>query len=242
MIANVFACSFVTGYFMTVNLRVLTLEIVGTFVVFGLALFLAAGTVAWLSGWVFLVLFLGFTLAVTRWLLRHNPGLLKERMTGIGKPNQPVWDKVFFVVVEVFFLAWLVLMPLDAVRFRWSQMPGWLQVVGAVLLLFSFYLFFLTFRENPYLSPAVRVQTERGQTVISTGPYRYVRHPMYAGVIPLVVGTTLFLGSWYGLLGLILVFGVAFRAVREEHLLQAELPGYGTYMARVKYRLIPYVW
>ncbi len=226
----------------TVNLKLLIVEIIGTFVVFGLALFLAAGTVAWSSGWVFLILFLGFTVAVTQWLLRHNPGLLQERMTGIGKPNQPVWDKVFFVVVEVFFLAWLVLMPLDAVRFHWSQMPGWLSVVGAILLLCSFYLFFLTFRENPYLSPAVRVQPERGQTVISTGPYRYVRHPMYAGVIPLVVGTTFLLGSWYGLLGLILVGGIAFRAVREERALRKELPGYDAYMARVKFRLIPYVW
>ena len=212
------------------------------FVVFGLALFLAAGTVVWASGWVFLVLFFGFIVALTRWLFRHNPGLLKERMTGIGKPNQPAWDKVFFVVVELFFLAWLVLMPLDAVRFRWSQMPGWLQAVGAVILLCSFYLFFLTYRENPYLSPAVRIQTERGQTVVSTGPYRYVRHPMYAAVIPFIVGTTFLLGSWYGLLGLILVVGIAFRAVREERVLRLELPGYEAYMARVKYRLIPYVW
>jgi len=218
-------------------------EIVGTFVVFGLALFLAAGTVVWPSGWAFLILFFGFTIALTRWLLRHNPGLLKERMTGIGKANQPAWDRVFFVAMQVFFLAWLVLMPLDAVRFRWSQMPGWLQGVGAVLLLCSFYLFFLTFRENPFLSPAVRVQPERGQTVISTGPYRYVRHPMYGTTIVFIVGTTLLLGSWYGLLmGLILVVGIAFRAVQEEHVLLAELPGYDTYMARVKYRLIPYVW
>ncbi len=227
---------------MTVNLKLLVVETVGTFLVFGLALFLAAGTVVWVSGWVFLVLFFGFTVAVTQWLLRHNPGLLQERMTGIGKPNQPVWDKVFFVAVEVFFLAWLVLMPLDAVRFHWSKMPGWLQIVGAVILICSFYIFFLTFRENPYLSPAVRTQPERGQTVISTGPYRYVRHPLYAGVIPFVVGTTFLLGSWYGLLGLIIVIGIAFRAVREERVLLAELPGYDTYMARVRYRLIPYVW
>jgi len=213
------------------------------FVVFGLALFLAAGTIVWLSGWVFLVLFFGFIVALTQWLLRHNPGLLTERMTGIGKPNQPAWDRVFFVAMELFFLAWLVLVPLDAVRFRWSQMPGWLQVVGAVILLCSFYLFFLTYRENPYLSPAVRIQTERGQTVISTGPYRYVRHPMYAAVMPFVVGTTLLLGSWYGLLlGPILVAVIAFRAVREERMLRLELPGYDAYMARVKYRLIPYVW
>ena len=226
-----------------VNLRLLRAEIVGMFVVFGLALFLAAGTVAWLSGWVFLVLFFSFTIALTRWLLRHNPGLLMERMTGIGKPNQPAWDRVFFAAMQVFFLAWLVLMALDAVRFRWSKMPGWLQVVGAVLLLCSFYLFFLTFRENPYLSTAIRVQTERGQTVISTGPYRYVRHPMYGTTIVFIVGTTFLLGSWYGLLlSPILVFVIAFRAVQEERVLRAELPGYDTYMARVKYRLIPYVW
>jgi len=116
-------------------------------------------------------------------------------------------------------------------------------VVGALLLLGSFYLFFLIFRENPYLSPAVRVQTERGQTVISIGPYRYVRHPMYATLIIFMVGTTLLLGSWYGLLlGLTLVIGIAFRALQEECVLRAEPPGYDRYMAKVKYRLIPYVW
>lgn len=228
---------------MAVNLKMLTVQIVGMFVVFALALFLAAGTVTWLAGWAFLVLFFAFIIALTRWLLRHNPGLLTERMTGIGKANQKSWDKVFFALVNVCFLAWLALMPLDAVRFHWSQMPVWLQVVGAILLLCSFYLFFLTFRENAYLSPAVRIQSERGQTVISTGLYHYVRHPMYATAIIFFAGTTLLLGSWYGLfLALILVVGIALRAVQEERTLQTELPGYGEYMAQVKYRLIPYVW
>jgi protein-S-isoprenylcysteine O-methyltransferase Ste14 len=228
---------------MMVNRQLLTAQIVGMFIVFALALFLAAGTVAWLAGWVFLVLFFGFVVALTLWLLRHNPGLLTERMTGIGKPDQKSWDKVFYVVANVVFLAWLVVMPLDAVRFRWSQMPLWLQVVGAMLLLGSFVLFFLTFRENAYLSPAVRVQTERGQTVVSTGPYQYVRHPMYATAIIFLVGTTLLLGSWYGLVvGLILVVGIAGRAVQEERTLRAELPGYDVYLAQVKYHLIPYVW
>jgi protein-S-isoprenylcysteine O-methyltransferase Ste14 len=228
---------------MTVNLRLLTGEYIGLFVVFALALFLGAGTVFWPAGWAYLVLSFGANAALARWLLRHDPGLLKERMTDFGKPGEPTWDKVFFVLLQVFFLAWLVLMPLDAVRFHWSKMPGWLQVVGAILLLGSYYLFFLTFRENPYLSPAVRVQTERGQTVVSTGPYHYVRHPMYAAVIPFAVGTALLLGSWYGfLMGLILIVGIAFRAVQEEGLLRAELPGYDEYMAQVKYRFIPYVW
>jgi len=229
---------------MTVNLKLLKVEYVLLFVVFALALFLGAGTVFWLAGWAYLVLFFGSNVALARWLLRHDPGLLKERMTGgLGKPGQPTWDKVFFVLLEVYFFAWLVLMSLDAVRFRWSQMPGWLQVAGAVLLPGSFYLFFLTFRENPYLSPAVRIQRERGQTVISTGPYHYVRHPMYAAAIIYMAGTALMLGSWYGLLmGLIFVIGIAFRAVQEERVLSAELPGYDEYMAQVKYRFIPNVW
>ncbi|MBA3944103.1 MAG: isoprenylcysteine carboxylmethyltransferase family protein [Herpetosiphonaceae bacterium] len=221
----------------------LTAQIAGMFVVFALALFLAAGTIAWPAGWAFLVLFFGFTIALSLWLLRSNPGLLTERMTGIGKADQKSWDKVFFGVANVIFLAWLVLMPLDAVRFHWSHMPGWLQVVGAVLLLGSFYLFFLTFRENPYLSPAVRDQSERGQRVISTGLYHYVRHPMYATAGILMVGTTLLLGSWYGfILALLLIVAIAFRAVQEERTLREELPGYREYMRKVRYRLIPYVW
>jgi protein-S-isoprenylcysteine O-methyltransferase Ste14 len=228
---------------MGVNLKLLIAEFIGLAVIFALVLFLAAGTVFWLAGWVFLGLFFGADAALGRWLLRHDPGLLQERMHGFGKPGEPTWDKVFFVVLQVFFLAWLVLMPLDAVRYHWSQVPAWLQVAGALLLLVSFYLFFLPFRENPYLSPVVRVQTERGHTVISTGPYRYVRHPMYAAGIPFAVGSALLLGSWYGLLmGLIFIAGLAFRAVREEGVLRAELPGYEEYMAQVKYRFIPYIW
>jgi protein-S-isoprenylcysteine O-methyltransferase Ste14 len=228
---------------MSVNLKLLTVQIVGMFVVLALALFVAAGTLAWPAGWAFLLLFFGFTVALSRWLLHHNPGLLTERMTGIGKPDQKTWDKLFFAVANVLFLAWLVVMPLDAVRFHFSQMPAWLQVVGAILLLCSFYFFFLTFRENAYLSPAVRVQSERGQRVVSTGPYQYVRHPMYATAIMFLVGTTLLLGSWYGLVvGLMLVVAIAVRAVQEERTLRAELAGYDVYMAQVKYRLIPYIW
>ena len=228
---------------MKTDRRMLTVQIAGMALVFALALFLAAGTAAWPAGWAFLVLFFGFTVALSVWLLRHSPGLLTERMTGIGKPDQKTWDKVFFGAANVIFLAWLITMPLDAVRFRWSHVPAWLQAVGALLMLGSFYLFFLTFGENAYLSPAVRVQTEREQTVVSSGPYHYVRHPMYATAIIMLVGATLLLGSWIGLLPLaVLVVGIALRAVQEERTLRAELPGYDAYMAQVKYRLIPHVW
>ncbi len=227
---------------MAVKTKLLVAQTVILFLVIAMVLFLPAGTIAWFSGWVFLVLFFGFYIAVTLWLYRHNPGLLQERMT-MFKPDQKAWDKVLFTLTEALFFAWLGLMPLDAVRFRWSQMPVWLQVVGAIILLCSFYLFFLTFRENPYLSPAVRIQKERGQTVISTGPYHYVRHPMYSAFIPFVFGTALLLGSWHGvLLGPIHVVIVARRAVLEERTLRKELKGYDIYMVRVKYCLIPHVW
>jgi uncharacterized membrane protein len=116
-------------------------------------------------------------------------------------------------------LSWLVLM-LDAACFHWSQILVWLQVVGDPSA--GFFHFFLNTFKN-LIRYHVRVQTERGQTVISTGPYRYVRHPMYATFIIFMVGTTLLLGSWYGLLlGLTLVIGIAFRA--QDNACRAEPP------------------
>jgi protein-S-isoprenylcysteine O-methyltransferase Ste14 len=228
---------------MRVNVGRLVASIAGLAVACALALFLPAGTLAWPAGWAFLVLFFGFVVALSLWLLRFDPDLLSERMTGIGRPDQKGWDKLFFALMQLTFFAWLAVMALDAERFRWSQVPPWLQGVGALLLVGSFSLFYLTFRENTYLSPAVRIQTERAQTVVSTGPYRYVRHPMYAAFIPFALGTALLLGSWYGLLGGLLLLGmVAWRAVQEERVLCQGLEGYGAYMARVRYRLIPYLW
>ena len=110
-------------------------------------------------------------------------------------------------------------------------------------MLASFYIFYLTFRENTYLSPAVRIQTDRGQTVVNTCPYRHVRHPLYAGFMLFTVGTALLLGSAYGLIGAVVLNAlIAWRAVHEEQVLQRELAGYGEYMTTVKYRFIPYVW
>ena len=226
-----------------VSVKQLAIQTAGTLVVFIVTLFLPAGTLAWPAAWLFLALMFGFTLAVGWWLLRFNPDLLAERMTGIGKPDQKSWDKVLLVITAIAFFAWLVLMGLDAVRFRWSQVPLWLQALGTLLLLSSFYVFYLTFRENPFLSPAVRIQRERAQTVVSTGPYRYVRHPMYSGFILFAFGTALLLGSSWGMAGALLLIGiVARRAVLEERTLRDELEGYSVYLTRVRYRLLPYLW
>jgi protein-S-isoprenylcysteine O-methyltransferase Ste14 len=227
---------------MQINIKLLALQTLGLFVALTLALFLSAGTIAWVAGWIYLVLFFGFFLGVNAWLFQHNPGLLQERMS-FSRPDQKGWDKILFPLLLVLPFFWLVFISLDAIRFHWSSVPFWFQVVGAILLLGSFYLFFLTFRENSYLSTVVRIQKERGHEVISTGPYHYVRHPMYAGFLLFMIGTPLLLGSWYGvLLGLAFIVLLARRAVLEERTLQKELRGYANYMAKVKYRLIPFIW
>jgi protein-S-isoprenylcysteine O-methyltransferase Ste14 len=224
------------------TLKQMIAQTVGFFTLFALALFLPAGTLAWPAAWVFLALFFSFFVAVNAWLFRHNPGLLEERMK-LSRPNQQGWDKLLFPLLLVFSIAWLVSMAFDAVRFHWSQVPELLQGIGVIILLWSFSLLFLTFRENSYLSTVVRIQEERGQKVISTGPYHYVRHPMYAAILIFVVGTSMLLGSWYGILvGLVFMVLLARRAVLEERALQQELPGYTVYMQQVKYRLIPFVW
>jgi protein-S-isoprenylcysteine O-methyltransferase Ste14 len=187
-------------------------------------------------------LFFSFFAGVNLWLFRHNPGLLQERMR-FGSSDQQGWDKVVFPLLMAFPVLLLIFMSLDAVRFHWSPVPGWLQVVGAVILLGSFYIFFLTFRENSYLSTVVRIQKDRGHTVISSGPYHYVRHPMYVGFVLFIVGTPLLLGAWYGVLaGLLFIVMLARRAVLEERTLRQQLNGYADYMQQVKYRLIPYIW
>lgn len=228
---------------MKVPVGKLMAQMVGLFVGYTLLLFLPAGTWAWGAGWVFLAIFFGGGMAFVLWLLKANPALLNERMTGLGKAGQPEWDKRILTVLILLYLVWLVVMPLDAVRFHLSHIPLWVQVVGGWLFCISYYLLFLTYRENSFLSPAIRIQRERGQTVISTGPYRYVRHPMYASFLVQFIGASLLLGSWAGVLvGLLITMLVARRAVLEERMLREELPGYAEYMTRVKYRLIPYVW
>lgn len=216
--------------------------IVLSFLVFALALFLPAGTLAWPAAWIFLILVYGVSCIGIALLFKYNPGLLQERMN-FSQPNQKTWDKVLMPLYYLLCLAWTVLIPFDAVRFHWSYMPLSLQIVGVILLLISFVLMGLTFRENTFLSSTIRIQQDRGQTVVSTGPYHYVRHPLYAGAIPFFLGTALLLGSWYGLLfALVLIAGMGLRAVLEERVLREELPGYDTYMTQVKYRLIPYLW
>ncbi len=209
---------------------------------YAVPLFIPGGVRAWPAAWIFLVMWFGFNQATLAWLYWRDPELLQERLRVEAK-NRPGWDKLLTLWLYTSIFLWLLFMAFDVVRWHWSPVAAYLQVGGAALLAVCFYLPFAVFRENTYLSMAVRVQAERGQTVISTGPYHSVRHPMYAAMIFFFLGAPLLLGSWLGIpLGILVMFILAWRAVLEEGALRRELPGYAAYMARVKYRLIPRVW
>lgn len=211
--------------------------------VFAALLFGAAGTLRWPEAWVFLVVFFGAALLLTMQLARRDPALLAERMKPPIQRGQPLWDRLLLMTVAILFVAWLPLMGLDAVRYRWSDVPGWLEVIGGAGVAAGMWICHLAFRENTYLAPVVRIQEERGHRVISTGPYAVVRHPMYAGAGILFSSTALMLGSWYGFAAsLVMACLVAVRAVFEERELRRGLAGYAEYAARVRYRLIPGVW
>src|SRR5262250_3412391 len=146
---------------MRVNIRQLVVNTSAMMIALGVTLFLPAGTLAWPAGWIFFLVMLGFAVAMPLWLLRFNPDLLAERLTGIGRADQKRWDKVFLALTAVVLFVWLTVMALDAVRFRRSRVPLWVQAVGALLLFRSFYISYLPFRENTYLSPAARIQKAR---------------------------------------------------------------------------------
>jgi protein-S-isoprenylcysteine O-methyltransferase Ste14 len=209
----------------------------------GLVLFLAAGSLGWPGAWIFLVQMIVLLLLGGLWLDRNDPDLLEERLAPPIQKDQPIEDKILLTLIILMIFGALALMALDAVRFRWSSVPIWVQAIGELILLASIWIASVTLRENTFAAPVVKIQEDRGQTVIDTGPYRYVRHPMYAGTLLFFVGASLLLGAWWGLpavLVLAILLGVRIRI--EEKALRAGLAGYDDYMERVRYRLVPRVW
>jgi protein-S-isoprenylcysteine O-methyltransferase Ste14 len=211
--------------------------------VMAMLLFVAAGTLHWPAAWVFLAELgiLGFASGL--WLAWADPDLLRERMSPFVQRDQEASDRTLMKIISLAFVVWLVFMPLDACRFGWSHVPLWVRWIGAIAIAVSLAIVHWTVLENRYAVVVVRVQHERGQHVITTGPYRLVRHPMYAGAILLFVGTPLLLGSWYGLIGAAVIIALfCVRITIEERTLRAELEGYVEYAASVPYRLIPGMW
>jgi protein-S-isoprenylcysteine O-methyltransferase Ste14 len=223
----------------------LRLALIGTVEILGLAalLFGGAGTLRWPAGWAYLILFVAGSAWITAGLARRDPALLAERMKLPMQKGQPLWDKALFPILMVAFVGWEALMGMDAVRFHWSAMPEWLQWAGGALSVASFLVMDRTTRENPFLATVVRIQTEREQRVISSGPYAVVRHPLYAAATIYLPASALLLGSWYGLAGsALLLAAVVFRTAMEDRELRRGLEGYTEYAMRVRWRLVPFLW
>ncbi|MDA9507000.1 isoprenylcysteine carboxyl methyltransferase [Bradyrhizobium sp. CCBAU 11386] len=213
-----------------------------TTIAMGALLFASAGTLHWPSAWVFLIICILLGPLCGWWLYRIDPALLAERLRPVLQREQPAADKAFMIVFVIAMLAWLAAMGLDQ-RTLSSDMPVAVQVLGLALFVLSTLFILWVFRENSFAAPVVKLQAERAQHVISTGPYAHVRHPMYSGMVLFFAGVPLLLGSWWGL-AMVPLF-LALFAVRiriEERTLREGLPGYADYAARVRYRLLPGVW
>jgi protein-S-isoprenylcysteine O-methyltransferase Ste14 len=215
-----------------------------TFFVVGMGalLFASAGTLHWPGAWALLATsaLLGPTCGL--WLAKTDPALLAERLRLTARDEQPAADKKFMLVFAATALVWLVAMGLDR-RLHASGFPLALQGLGLAMYLLSTGFIMWVFRVNSFAAPVIKVQAARDHHVISTGPYAWVRHPMYSGVMLFFFGIPLLLGSWWGLV-IAPLFAVLFavRARIEERALVAGLPGYADYAARVRYRLLPGVW
>ena len=203
-----------------------------------------AGDWGWLPGWIVGGWFVVGGASTVAWLARRDPGLLAERYRMPGTGGQSRRDRRIIYMITVGFVAWIALMPLDARRFHWTpRLPLAVGLIGDVLLALSWFFLFRAFADNTFSSALVRVQTERGHRVITTGVYGWVRHPMYLGATLMFVGGPLVTGAASALLvGLALVVLLAMRSLDEEALLTRELHGYDEYRRRVRYRLIPFVW
>ena len=203
----------------------------------GLLIFLPAGTFCYTYGWLFVgLLFIPMLIAGVV-MFAKSPDFLAKRLD--AKEKQAA-QKGVLAFSGLMFIAGFVVAGLDF-RFGWSEMPIWVIVAASVLFLIAYLLYAEVMRENAYLSRTVKV--EQGQTVVDTGLYGIVRHPMYAVTILLFLMIPLILGSWYALIAF--AFYPAIIVVRlkdEEALLTKELPGYDAYKQKVKYRLIPFVW
>ncbi len=210
--------------------------------VLGAILLGCAGTVHWTEAWVFLVGMGGVSMTISVWLKRHDPALMQSRLSSPFARNQTRRDTALIVGIGLGFLGWIAVIGLDR-RFGWSGAPAGVEIVGGLVVLVGFGGVWWTFAVNSFAAPQIRIQTERGQTVVTAGPYRYVRHPMYAASALYLVGVALLLGSWVGVAGAMLLtaaFGV--RALGEERMLRLDLEGYDAYARQVRWRLLPGVW
>lgn len=225
------------------EINLLLRGVVGTLLLLafvGGILFLSAGTTDWRSAWVLIGLYGLFLLFFLFYTAFRDPDLLKER--GKKSANIKPWDKVIAGIYNFLLIAMLVLCGLD-VRFGWSSVPVWLQLLGIALVILGGVIMGWVTVHNTFLSRYARIQDDRGHRVVTDGPYRIVRHPMYAASLFWFPAIALMLGSYVALIpGLAITALYVVRTRLEDRMLLDELPGYKDYATKTKYRLIPGIW
>lgn len=209
-------------------------------IVLGFLIFVPAGTLAYWQGWVFVVVFSLSTNLIGVYLALTDPSLLERRMkVGPVAETRPA-QKMIMTMAFVLLCLTPVVSALDH-RFGWSQVPAWLSIVGSTLVASGLMIDLRVFRENSY--GASTIEKMEGQQVITTGPYAIVRHPMYVGVLIMMLGTPLALGSCWGIiLGIATIPILVLRILDEERMLRDELTGYEAYARDVRSRLLPGIW
>jgi protein-S-isoprenylcysteine O-methyltransferase Ste14 len=206
----------------------------------GALIFAAAGDLRFWQGWTFLVVYFAASALVTQDVIARDPALLERRLKGGPRHETEPAQRLIMALMVPCFFALLVVPGLDH-RFGWSHAPAIVAFAGDALIAAGFYLSSLVFRANSFASATIRVA--EGQSLVSTGPYAVVRHPMYAGALVYLVGTPLALGSYWGLVVVALMLPILiWRLMDEERVLEQRLPGYSDYKRKVRYRLLPGVY
>jgi protein-S-isoprenylcysteine O-methyltransferase Ste14 len=223
------------------TLKMIFQSILGIVILLAL-LFLPAGRLDWWAAWGFIIVYISTVFIAVAVLQKKDPGLFQERRQ--TQENIKSWDKVITNLFGVVFIPLtLVIAGLDQ-RFGWTDsLPLLLQILAILLGVLGFVLVFWGMAANTYFSSYVRIQDDRGHTTITAGPYRYVRHPGYLGMIVSALMIPLVLASWWALIpagiGAALVI---LRTALEDQTLQEELEGYKEFTQRTRYRLIPGIW
>jgi protein-S-isoprenylcysteine O-methyltransferase Ste14 len=211
----------------------------GTVLFLAVIMFLPAG-IGWRRGWLFLLVFCTYTFLSATYLWHVNPEIYVAR----SKVHEGTksWDKILMVLLLTSLVAIFVTAALDARR-DWSSVSIHLVILGYVLFTLGFAVTTWVYAVNKFAEPSVRIQSDRGQEVVDTGPYRIVRHPLYAASIVLFVGMSLAMGSYWALVPVAVgTLVIIVRIVLEDRVLQNELEGYKDYASRVRYRLVPGIW
>jgi protein-S-isoprenylcysteine O-methyltransferase Ste14 len=216
------------------------LSLLVLFLAMAALLFVPAGTFDYWQAWTFLAVYFAWSLAITLYLVKKDPKLLERRMRGGPTAEKETTQKIIMVLTSLGFIGLIVVPALDH-RFGWSHMTTYAVLAGEGLVAVGWLAIFFVFRENSFSSATIELAPD--QTVISTGPYALVRHPMYSGGLIMLLGMPIALGSWWGVLVVIAIMpALIWRLFDEERFLARHLPGYVAYQSKVKYRLIPRIW